>query len=170
MPEDIQNQLMENFAAMGGADVIAFPSPGFDEAEDILYKSPVSTATKAYANIQKLMRKGDYEKAIAELNDLIKTRPRGPDIAYCDLALCYSKTDQWDNAIDAYTKAAGATNDKLVREAILHRTNHILFSKLFRYDEAEKGIRTYLDRYPHGTWRERERGLLARVERARKKQ
>jgi ferric-dicitrate binding protein FerR (iron transport regulator) len=169
MPEDLQNQLMENFAAMDNADVTAFTSPVIGDTEDIPRKSPISTTTGTYGNIRKLMRNGDYEKAIDGLISLLKTRLPDPDIAYCDLALCYSKTDQWDNAVDAYAKAAGVTNDSLVREAILHRTNHILFSKLFRYDDAEKGIRTYLDRYPRGTWRERELGLLARVERARKK-
>jgi hypothetical protein len=169
MPTDVQNRLTENFAAMGCSDCTVFPQPGFDDAGDVLQKSPVSTKTGTYGEIRKLMRKGYYDKAIAELNDLVTTRPRDPDIAYCDLALCYCKTDQWDLAVDAYAKAADLTNDKLVREAILHRTNHILFSKLLRYTDAEKGIRTYLALYPRGTWRQRELGLLARVERAQKR-
>jgi ferric-dicitrate binding protein FerR (iron transport regulator) len=169
MPDDVQNQLTENFAAMGCSDCTAFPVTAIDDAGDFPQKSPVSTTTGTHGEIRKLMRKGYYDKAIAKLNDLVATRPRDPDIAYCDLALCYCKTDQWDLAVDAYAKAASLTNDKLVREAILHRTNHILFSKLLRYAEAEKGIRSYLALYPHGTWRQRELGLLARVERAQKR-
>jgi ferric-dicitrate binding protein FerR (iron transport regulator) len=169
MPDDVQNQMMDNFAAMGCSEMTESALSGFDDAGDIPHKSPVLTRTGAYGEIRKLMRKGDYEKAITALKCLLMKRSADADVAYCDLALCYCKTDQWDSAVTAYASAAAVTNDRLVRESILHRTNHILFSKLFRYDEAEKGIRSYLALYPHGTWRQRELNLLARVERVQKR-
>jgi FecR protein/Anaphase-promoting complex, cyclosome, subunit 3/Putative zinc-finger len=173
MTAGVRNQLVENFRAMGCSDDAAHPSPGpstvFDDSEDFPHKALRSVTTGVYGEIRKLIRKRDYDKAIARITAYLTTHPHDPDKAYCDLALCYCKTNQWDKAISAYGKAASMTNDRLVREAILHRTNHILFSKLFRYDEAEKGIRSYLALYPNGVWREREQSLLARVEDVRKR-
>jgi tetratricopeptide (TPR) repeat protein len=140
--------------------------PGLDDSVDFPRRITASATNGTYGKLRALVRRGDYEKAIAGITRFLSTNPRDPDVAYCDLALCYCKTDQWDEAVKAYSKAATVTKDELVREAILHRTNHILYSKLFRYNEAAKGVRTYLVLYPHGAWRERELELLARVERA----
>jgi len=163
-----QNQLSEAFAAMDCFDSVANPSSTIDDALDLRRNPAVSARSESYEAIRKMIRTGQYEKAITCILKLVKTPSADLDIAYCDLALCYSKTDQWRNVLDAYTKAAAVTSDNFVREAILHRTNHILFSKLSQYDDAEKGIRRYLALYPHGTWKEREIILLARVARAQK--
>jgi hypothetical protein len=117
-----------------------------------------------FQHVRSHIRRGEYDSAIVDIVNYLATDTVDRDIAYCDLALCYGKTERWESAIEAYRKAAASTKDSLVAEAILHRTNSILFSKLARNAEAEKGIREYLAKYPLGSWREREYGMLVRIQ------
>jgi TolA-binding protein len=157
----LRRQLSDGFKAMSSVDFCMPQVQNADENQVLEPLSPAAPAEKsAYGKIRRMIRKGDYENALSGILKYLETDTADADVAYCDLALCYSNLGQWQNAVQAYAKASAATRDSLVREAILHRTNHILFSKLARYDEAGAGIRSYLSRYPNGHWHERELSML----------
>jgi ferric-dicitrate binding protein FerR (iron transport regulator) len=165
LPEHLQKQLTDIFEAMGSSDFDLVPAPVTDERQKHKgsFQKP-ALQKRDYAAISGLIRHGDYDKAIVAIVEYLASDTFDRDVAYCDLALCYSRTDRWESALDAYASASAATNDSLVKEAILHRTNSIFFSKLARFREAASGIQNYLQRYPHGAWREREYGMLIRIE------
>lgn len=166
----LRRQLSDGFKTMSSADFCMLQAPNADENQVLEPLSPAAPAEKnAYGKIRRMIRKGDYENALPGILKYLETDTTDADVAYCDLALCYSNLGQWQNAVQAYAKASAVTRDSLVREAILHRTNHILFSKLARYDEAGAGIRRYLSRYPNGHWRERELSMLKGLETAQKR-
>jgi hypothetical protein len=165
LPEYLQNQLTEVFEAMGSSDfaLVPVPMPHAHQQHSGRLREP-ALQKPGYDAIRSLIRHGDYDKAIVAIVGHLASDSVDRDVAYCDLALCYSRTDRWESALDAYASASAATTDSLVKEAVLHRANSILFSKLARFSKAESGIRDYLIRYPHGAWREREYGMLIRIE------
>jgi hypothetical protein len=165
IPEPVQRQLTGIFETMVSSDFALVPLPmtGAHQQHGVRFKEPAGQK-RDYDAIRGLIRHGDYDKAIIAIVEHLASDPLDRDVAYCDLALCYSRTDRWESALDAYAGAAAATTDSLVREAVLHRVNSILFSKLARFSEAGSGIRDYLLRYPHGAWREREYGMLIKIE------
>jgi ferric-dicitrate binding protein FerR (iron transport regulator) len=165
LPEPVQKQLNEIFETMVSSDFELVPMPvtGAHQQHSVRFREP-ALQKQSYDAVRGLIRHGDYDKAIVAIVEHLASGPLDRDVAYCDLALCYSRTDRWESALDAYAGALAATTDSLVKEAVLHRANSILFSKLARFSEAGPGIRDYLLRYPHGAWREREYGMLIRIE------
>ena len=165
LPEPVQKQLTDIFEIMVSSDFALVPVPvtGAHQQHGVRFQEP-AREKRDYDTVRGLIRHGDYDKAIVAIVEHLASGPLDRDVAYCDLALCYSRTDRWESALDAYAGALAATTDSLVKEAVLHRANSILFSKLARFSEAGPGIRDYLLRYPHGAWREREYGMLIRIE------
>jgi hypothetical protein len=162
----MQRQLAEEFEAMGSADV--WPLASDSGRHQNRRSAGVSPAQGRYPEIRGLLRQGEWDKAIAAITKYLDSNSGEVDMAYCDLALCYSKLHRYEDAISAYEKAALATRDTLVREAALHKINSVCFSKLRRYAEAEAGIKKYLAAFPAGNWREQEYLLLIRVKTIRK--
>lgn len=165
LSENLQKQLTESFDAMGSSDfaLVPAPMPRAHRTHNIRFRES-GREKQGYNVIRDLIRHGDYDKAIGVITEHLASDSVDRDIALCDLALCYSRTNRWENALDAYARASAATTDSLVKEAVLHRANSILFSELARLGEAETGIRNYIGRYPHGAWREREYAMLIRIE------
>jgi hypothetical protein len=165
LPEPVQKQLTDIFEIMVSSDFALVPVPvtGAHQQHGVRFQEP-AREKRDYDTVRGLIRHGDYDKAIVAIVEHLASAPLDRDVAYCDLALCYSRTDRWESALDAYASASAATTDSLVKEAVLHRVNSILFSKLARFSEAGSGIRDYLLRYPRGAWREREYGMLIRIE------
>jgi|GEM_PF-2555074 hypothetical protein len=167
MPLSLRKRLASNFETLSPADF----SPSLASAGDPYShrKSGLGehrAENYGFQHVRSHIRRGEYDSAIVDIVNYLARDTTDRDIAYCDLALCYGKIERWESAVEAYGKAAASTNDSLVAEAILHRTNSILFSKLARSAEAEKGIREYLAKYPLGAWREREYGMLVRIQMA----
>ena len=165
IPEVEQKQLTEQFESIASSDIALVPAPATGARQqrgDRLQKPALQK--QGYDAIRGLIYRRDYDKAIIAIMQYLASASTDRDVAYCDLALCYSRTGRWESALDAYDKASAATEDSLVKEAVLHRSNSILFSKLVRYGQAEQGIKTYLARYPNGAWREREYGMLVKVQ------
>ncbi len=170
LPRLLHMQLAEDFEALGPWAFPLAPPRGTDAHQSSRSSADdLASAQQAYAAVRHLIRRGDYDGTIVAIVNYLSRHSLDQDVAYCDLALCYSKTGRWESALEAYRKAVAATNDSLVREAVLHRSNSILFSKLGRYGEAEQGIRSYLASYPVGAWREREYGMLVKIELAQKR-
>jgi tetratricopeptide (TPR) repeat protein len=169
LPRSLHLQLAEDFEALGPwAFPLASPQrPGTEP--QLKSAADLAAAQHAYAAARRLVRRGEYDSAISAIVKYLSVYSLDRDVAYCDLALCYSKSGRWESALDAYQKALAATEDSLVHEAVLHRSNSILFSKLARFDKAEQGIRDYLESYPIGAWREREYGMLVKIELAQKR-
>lgn len=170
IPRSLRMQLAEDFEALGPWAFPLAPPRGPDARQSSRSSADdTASAEKAYAAARHLIRRGDYDGAVVAIVNYLSRHSLDHDVAYCDLALCYGKTGRWESALEAYGKAFAASNDSLVREAVLHRSNSILFSKLTRYGEAEQGIRGYLASYPVGAWREREYGMLVKIELAQKR-
>ncbi len=166
-PQALSAELSEKFETLGAWDLPRAMYGGCVAQQRHFGNgghSPAASAQKSLAVIGRLIRSADYDEAIVSIVNYLTLYPADHDVAYCDLALCYSKTDRWESSVDAYAKALAATSDSLLAEAVLHRSNSILFSKLARFKDAERGIRRYLASFPLGAWREREYGMLVKIE------
>jgi ferric-dicitrate binding protein FerR (iron transport regulator) len=170
MPQSLRSQLAEGFETLGPWDFPLGLSRGqWPQTRSAHAQEDGSAAQRTFAAIRHTIRRAEYDSAIVALVNYLARYSVDKDVAWCDLALCYSKTSRWESALDAYKHTMSATSDTLVQEAVLHRSNSILFSKLARFKDAEKGIRDYLAAYPIGAWREREYGMLVKIELAEKR-
>ncbi len=167
MPLSLRKRLASNFETLSPADFSpSLATAGGSYSQRKSGFGEHRAENYGFQHVRSHIRRGEYDSAIVDIVNYLAGDTADRDIAYCDLALCYGKIERWESAVQAYGKAAASTKDSLVAEAILHRTNSILFSKLARNAEAEKGIREYLAKYPLGAWREREYGMLVRIQMA----
>jgi len=149
MPQSLRSQTCRGFETLGPWDFPLGLSRGqWPQTRSAHAQEDGSAAQRTFAAIRHTIRRAEYDSAIVALVNYLARYSVDKDVAWCDLALCYSKTSRWESALDAYKHTMSATSDTLVQEAVLHRSNSILFSKLARFKDAEKGIRDYLAAYP----------------------
>jgi TolA-binding protein len=113
-----------------------------------------SAAAHQYTIAREMIAKAHYKAAGHVLEDYLTKYTTNQDSVWFDLAFCYSALRRYSDAIELYQRIVTESLDEPLIEAALHRSNKIMFLKFRDYGDASTGIDHYLQKYPHGMWRE----------------